>query len=196
MNDLEISFPSPCREQWEGMEPQGCNRRCETCDTIVHDLAALALPEVETLLDSGRKVCVRARIKPDGAVLLADRGASQRRLKALVGASLGLAVAACQHGVTPLYDVSGKADAGARVVVQGNNGVSKVGYANSKGRFKVGNLPAGTYVLTTWVDCSGEKLTVEGIHVGPADVELGEIEGSGHVCIVVGMVERADNPTG
>jgi hypothetical protein len=193
MKDLHISLPQPCAERWENMSPRGPNRLCAACDETIHDLAALTLEEAEALLESDRKVCVRARIRPSGTVVLADRGRTNRRMKALVGASLGLAVAACQTtGVTPLYTVSGLADGGMRVQLKGLDGTFKEVRTDRGGRFRIANLRAGTYELTTWGSCGGEQLTVPPIQITDDDVDIGTIATSDEGCIIVGMMERSD----
>ena len=197
MVDLHILLPRPCGEKWESMAEHGCNRHCHACNATIHDLAKLTISEVSALLDDRDKVCVRANVRHDDTVEFAGEGRAQKRIKALVGASLGLAIAACQtSAVTPLYVISGQADAGMPVTVKGDNGVVKSVRSDRHGRFKVSNLRSGNYVLTTWASCGGEELNVPGIQLGKSNVDTGTVEGGDGGCIVVGMIERALNPQG
>lgn len=197
MSYLHISLPKPCGERWDGMAEQGCNRHCAVCSQTIHEISRLTVAQVEHLLDSTESACVRAQIRPNGNVLAANDGRIGRQIKAMVGASLGLAVAACQTAsVTPLYVISGQADAGVRVTVSGDNGLRKSARTDRHGRFKIANLSSGNYVLTTYASCGGEELTVPGIQVGKSNVDIGTVEGGDGGCIIVGLMERAVPPNG
>lgn len=197
MSDLHISLPNPCGEKWDAMATEGCNRHCAVCSETIHDVSRLTVAEVERLLESREKVCVRARISSDGRVENEGFAKTGRQIRAIVGASLGLAVAACQTGaVTPLYVISGQADAGMRVTVSGDNGIRKSARTDRHGRFKIPNLSSGRYVLTTYASCGGEELTVPGIQVGNSNVDIGAVEGGDGGCIVVGLMERVSPPQG
>jgi hypothetical protein len=197
MADLTISLPRPCGENWDNMAERGCNRHCGACDKTIRDLSQLSADEVEALLANKEKVCVRAQIDADGTVLTVGGAMVSRRIKAVVGASLSLAVAACQHGaVTPLYVISGVADARMAVRVRGDNGTEKTVHSDGRGHFKIPNLRSGNYVLTTWAWCGGQELTVPGIQVGKTNVDIGTVESNSDDCIIVGVMERADPPQG
>lgn len=195
MTDLTISLPRPCGEKWDAMAERECGRHCGACDRTIRDLSQLTADRIEALLANDEKVCVRARIGADGTVLTADNGTVGRRIKAVVGASLGLAVAACQHGaVTPLYVISGTVDARMAVRVRSDNGTDKTVHSDGRGRFKIPNLRSGNYVLTTWAWCGGVEHTVPGIQVGASNVDVGTVETDSDNCIIVGVMERAEPP--
>jgi hypothetical protein len=197
MTDLTIKLPSPCGEKWDNMAQRGCDRHCGACDKTIRDLSLLTANQIEALLANDEKVCVRARIGTDGIVVTAVDGTVKRRIRAVVGASLGLAVAACQTGaVTPLYVISGTVDARMAVRVRGDNGTEKTVHSDSRGRFKIPNLRSGNYVLTTWAWCGGEEHTVPGIQVGKTNVDIGAVDTRNDNCIIVGVMERADPPQG
>ena len=200
MADLEVSFPSPCSEPWEGMAPRGCNRHCASCDKIIHDLSALTVVEAEALLEAEDEVCVRAKIGRDGMIATKGGGSSTaRRLVTTAGASLALAVAACQtvpDGAEPRYQITGKFtwkdfyhDAELR---------SADGRAWPKrrepgtGRFIFDRLPAGVYTLTTIDDC-GTQVEVETITISDSSVDLGLTYPKSR-CIIVGAMVKVERP--
>jgi hypothetical protein len=195
MKDFIVSLPNPCGEKWENMSSRGCNRHCDTCDKTIYDLAKLTIGEAEALLDGEGEVCVRAHIASDGAVKLADSANANRRMRALVGASLSLIVAACQHSVTPLYVLSGTAVAGTRIEVTGDTGTRKSVRSGPDGRFAVRNLRAGTYALKSRSWCSGDESTVEGIQISKDDVNVGTVDSEDR-CIIVGVLVRQDGQRG
>lgn len=198
MDDLKVSLPTPCGQKWGDMTPVGAgdHRHCAACDRKIHDLASMTLEEAETLLDGPGQVCVRARVASDGSVALAGRkSAAARGMKAVVGASIALAVAACQTtGGAPRYTVSGTAVHYMSIKIVGEDGYTKRTQANFEdGHFTIKNLPSGTYRLVMIDDCGTEAVVAEGIVIGEAtgDADVGRVEREGG-CIIVGVLERHD----
>ncbi len=150
MNDLRVSFPKPCTEQWNEMRPDGCNRHCARCDHLIHDLSRLTLDEAEALVASNDKVCVRAEVASDGVVKL-KAGGNRRRIVAVIGTSVGLMTAA-----SPVFaadgkprgaikgEVLGSCSAGSVIATATDGRVyrAKIGI---NGRYKVKRLPDGSY---------------------------------------------------
>src|SRR6185369_252274 len=100
MQDVRVSFPRPCSEKWDEMSPSGCNRHCDRCDKIIHDLERLTLDEAEALLRSESEVCVRAKLDAEGAIQL--KASRKPRVGRLVAASIGmLAMAAPATAAKP-----------------------------------------------------------------------------------------------
>ena len=196
MDDLKVSLPRPCGQKWSDMTPDGQHRHCAACDQTIHDLATLTIEEADALLDRPGGACVRARIAADGSVALAG-GMSRkgRAMKAVVGASMALAVAACQTaGDTPLYKVRGLANAGETVQLYGDDGFHTTTQTSSRdGSFTFRKLPAGTYRLSTR-DCTGNDIAIEGITVGGEadDADVGLINTLNDDCIIIGVFRRAD----
>ena len=186
MKELEVSLPGPCGENWDSMSPRGCNRHCAACDTVIHDLSEMTLEEAERLISASENACVRARIAPDGTVAV-KHGQSTRRIKAVVGGSLALAVAACQTtSVTPLYEITGAVSYGTRVDLLDHRGVVKSMKASYGGEFRFDNLHAGTYTLRTYNGCSDDpENRVEGIALGPDDGHLGDLDELRDKCPVI-----------
>ena len=194
MKDFEVSLPAPCGETWDGMAGRGCNRHCATCDTVIHDLATMSIEDAERLIKEPGGACVRARISPDGTVAL-GKGNAARRMKAVVGGSLALAVAACQTtSVTPLFDLSGRIGGGQQIELLDARGLVKTTNADRRGNFAFRNLHAGRYSLRTYNSrngCEGEEQNlVQGIELSTDDRDLGQVNALYDNCqvIIVGVM--------
>ncbi|MBY6128724.1 hypothetical protein KUW15_08360 [Qipengyuania aquimaris] len=200
MNDLRVTFPKPCSEDWEAMAPSGCNRHCSKCDRVIHDLSEMTTDEIEELARSEDAPCVRAVIMTDGSVATANvADAGKRRIMAAVGASLSLAVAACQTTseprVTPLYTVSGSTDWGTgdrTVTLTRSDGETKRKKVSPRRDFSFNNLHAGTYELRVESWCADP--IVQQIEIGSTDIEVGEIVMESE-CIIVGVMVPASRRT-
>lgn len=202
MKDLDIALPRPCGEAWEGMTPAGCNRLCAACDTVIHDLAAMTVEEAEQLLATPGGACVRAQIGPDGVVRTRNP-ATSRRIRAMVGGAMALAVAACQTtSVTPLFELTGQSHRGQRVELFSNGVMLETAQTDRSGRFVFHNLPAGTYALVTVNSegCEGvaTENRIEGIELTGADVDLGRTSELFDKCplIIVGVMSPLAPTTG
>jgi hypothetical protein len=200
MPDLRVSFPKPCGETWEGMTPSGCDRVCARCDHVVHDLREYTLHEAEALLRAKPGTCVRAQIGADGAVALKPgRGTRARRMVIAAAATAGLLAAA-----TPAYAkrdrppgaISGNVDGygnRVRVTATGSDGQTYRTRARENGRFRIRNLPAGTYSLTFTPSC-GEPRTIENVVVRDGETALPGTQET-DACIVIGLL-RFENDRG
>lgn len=198
MADLKVSFPSPCSEPWEAMAPHGCNRHCASCDKIIHDLSALNADEAEALLEAEEEVCVRAKIGRDGVIATKGGGSSTaRRLVTTAGASLALAVAACQtvpDGADPRYRITGKFPDKQQyyeaelTLADGTRWPKR--REPGTGRFIFENLAPGTYTLSTIDDC-GQRQVIRTITISAGSVDLGKIAPEfNETCFIVGVMIR------
>ena len=148
MSDLRVSFPKPCRERWDDMRPDGCNRFCDKCDKTIHDLSKLTLEEAVELARSTRAICVRAEVNSDGLVEL-KAGRSTRRMVAAIGASVGILAAspaAAADGAKPGAIKGAVLGAcGGSVTATASDGTVYHAKVGLNGRYKVKRLPAGAY---------------------------------------------------
>lgn len=197
MGDLRISFPNPCGESWDAMQPSGCNRFCATCSETIYDLSELTSQEAETLLREPGKHCVRARVGPDGELVLRpSRSGSSRKILVAIGASIGLLTSACETSPrvpAPTGLIVGKVDprSGVKSVkAVSDNGRSYRTKVLSDGSFRFRPLPYGSYSLQFNDDCStwdGDRVTLqESEHSVKAPQNMG-------ICVVVGMAEFEDD---
>ena len=195
MSDIEVSFPAPCSQSWDAMEPRGCNRHCAACDQVIHDLSEVGFEEALSLLDA--EACVRAKITAEGTVALA--GNANRRLFAAVAAPLGLALAACSTTglgeVTPRYEITGKTrytEWGSVAVLTDPAGREWRRNLDSRGAFRFSNLHATTYKLTIERNC-GEPIEVGEVVVREEDVGLSELDWpQAEDCIIIGVFRRVE----
>lgn len=203
MSDIKVSFPSPCSEPWEGMAPAGCHRHCASCDKVIHNLEAMTVEDVEGLVASGEEVCVRARVAADGTVALAQGpGRGRRRLVATVGATMALA--ACQTPmvgpVTPRYQVTaepvGWLDTSSLRLVAQDGTVHRPGRTKD-GRYRFGNLKAGTYTPTIESYCS-DTVFAEPIEVSDTDIDAGKLRFNDgqNDCIIIGVMVPVEGGRG
>lgn len=103
MTDLRIT--SPCAADWNAMSPVSGGRHCSLCAKTVVDLTCLApsqheveLARIATLVQAGKRVCIRTSATRDGRVL----SASRRILTGGMAAMLAMTVAGCQDSGTSL----------------------------------------------------------------------------------------------
>lgn len=197
MSDLRISFPEPCDERWDAMQPSGCNRVCAACSETVHDLAALTAQEAEALLREPGKHCVRAQVGPDGAVNLRPgvSGRSRRMLVA-VSASVGLLAAACEtvpSDAAPTGAIVGKVgdfSMMTHVIAVSNDGQERRARVRADGSYRLKRLPYGVWSLKFIGDCEnweGERVTLqEREHSVPTPANMPE-------CIIIGMAKIEDD---
>ncbi len=197
MTELRISLPSPCSENWDEMQPAGCNRFCAACSETIHDLAALTSQEAEALLRKPGKHCVRAQVGADGALALrpSPSGHSQKMIVA-VGASIGLLASACAtlpNVASPTGAIAGKVETWR--YVQSVEAIDDAGRSyrttvRADGSYRFKRLPYGTYALKFTDLCGvweGERVVLnEGEH------SLKEPSHSAD-CVVVGMAKFEDD---
>ena len=189
MSDIRVSFPDPCGERWEDMRHVGCNRHCDTCDKVIHDLSQMTIDDVGALVRTDPEPCVRAHINRDGFVAIKG-SVNSRRLAIAVGSSLSLVTAACQTGTfPPRATIAGKVESPSfrlRVKVRGTDGTARTAEVNGDGTFEIKNLYYGVYSLTFWDTC-GQWENVETVVVRDSTVELGKVDWEDN-CIIVGMM--------
>lgn len=198
MRELRISFPNPCGESWDAMQPSGCDRICATCSETVHDLAKLTVREAEALLREPGKHCVRAQVGPDGAVSLrpGPTGRSQKMLVA-VSASVGLFASACEtvpSATGPTGAIVGKVAPYSLVTsvrAVSEDGRERRTRVRADGSYRFERLPYGTYSLNFTDPCGtreGERITLrESEHSVDAPADTLD-------CVIVGMAKVEDDP--
>ena len=196
-SDIRVTFPKPCDQPWEGMEEQGCHRRCEACDKTIFDLEKLTPDEVEALLDRKEEACVRARVTPDGSVATAKGTSSNTRaIKASLGAAATLALAACStiggSNVSPRFTIEGEVERWQRndtLVLEGEGRRYK-SRAKTDASFRFANLKPGTYTLTATGYCGDPKVLGE-FTLSEDDVDIGKVNYR-EDCIIVGVFQRVE----
>lgn len=199
MTDLRLRLPEPCPEVWKDMMPSGCNRRCAACETVVHDLTNYDVAGIEKLLKSGQEVCARAVVRTDGTIATRS-GSGMRRAVALLTVPLAMASASVAAAKTE------KADSGSiageeftfglkiAVTVQDESGKTvKKTSVRRNGRYRVKNLPKGTYTLLFQPSCGG-SWTIENVEVSTGETFVPASPDS-EACIIVGKLEIADDHT-
>lgn len=199
MSDLRISFPNPCGESWDAMQPSGCDRICATCSETVHDLAKLTVQEAEALLREPGKHCVRAQVGADGALSLrpGPSGRSRRMLVA-VSASVGLFASACEtvpsaaEPTGAIVGTVGRFSTVTSVRAVSDDGRRRQTKVGADGSYRFERLPYGTYSLRFIGSCEtwdGERITLrERVHSVEAPAEMPD-------CIIVGMAKVEDDRT-
>lgn len=199
MADLKVSFPKPCGEKWEAMAPQGCNRHCAVCDTVIHDLSSMTAEQTEALLLSGDDVCVRAEVARNGVVRTAHPARpGSRRIVAAIGASVSLATAACQPAtisrVSPRYEIKGQLSPmmwSSRALLTSSTGKTYKSWIKGDRQFRFTNLPAGTYSLSFYDSC-GDPHEFKDIVVND-DMDMGELKWVDEdACIIIGKLKLDD----
>lgn len=195
-NDIHISFPKPCDQPWEGMEAQGCHRRCAACDKTIFDLEKLTRVEVEALLDGEEDACVRALVKPDGTVATAKAvSGNERAIKASLGAAVTFALAACStiggSDVSPRFTIEGEVERWQRsdtLVLEGEGRRYKT-RAKNDASFRFANLKPGSYTLTATGYC-GEPQVLGEFTLTEENVDTGKVNYQ-QDCIIVGQFHRS-----
>jgi hypothetical protein len=94
-----IRVTSPCAMRWEALTPVPGGRHCAACQKTVIDVERLSTAELDALVDSGERACVRMATLPDGSVLTRDHPRAPRRAAAWAGAALAASTFACAEGV-------------------------------------------------------------------------------------------------
>ncbi len=63
-NLFQLSIPSPCQEDWNQMTPQGENRHCQKCSTLIIDFTKMSDKEITDFFENNHgKVCGRINKK-------------------------------------------------------------------------------------------------------------------------------------
>jgi len=197
MSDLRVRFPRPCDERWEAMTPAGRARMCVRCDKAVFDLSRYDLDEAEALLRAKPGLCVRACVDADGAVALKP-GRQDGRRRMIVAAAVTAGLLATAGPALAREDhrpgsLAGRVDGGSwggTVVATDREGRTFRARMRANGRYRIGRLPAGTYMLTFDTGCGG-RWTVENVVIGDGESVVRDSE-SPNVCITVGLVEIED----
>ena len=197
MPDLRVTFPNPCHQPWGTMTPTGCHRTCAKCDKVVHDLSRYDVAEVEKLLRDEPDSCVRARLDAFGVVgTKPDRHGSIRRMVAVVGASAGLLVsppviARDKHIDGAIVGTAETFGFKTTATAKDRNGNSYRTKVRTNGRYKIRNVPPGTYTVEFSSDC-GSTWTVEDVVVGDGQVNVAGEPGDDQRCIIVGLLRVYD----
>lgn len=197
MSDLRISFPEPCGESWDAMQPAGCDRICATCSETVHDLAKLTVQEAEALLREPGKHCVRAQVGPDGALSLRPGPSGRsRRILVAVSASVGLFASACETvpsaevATGAIFGTVGRFSGVTYVRAVSADGRERRTRVRADGSYRLERLPYGTYSLRFTGTCGtweGEPITLlEREHSVDETADAPE-------CIVIGMARLEDD---
>lgn len=190
----EVIFPAPCEEPWERMSDKGISRFCERCSTTVHDLQAYSPTELNALLGQLGKVCVRARLNERGEISLRPVDARPvRKFVATLGGGLALMSASAPVAAKPKEpngEIAGTvtdSDWATYVTAKSDDGKTYATKVKRNGKFKLKNVPPGTYQLSYSAACAepwdGEKVVVE--KGKTTDAHASENYG----CIVVGLIE-------
>lgn len=103
MHRERLPIPKPCPADWRAMSGDERQRFCGSCNKHVHDLSAMTEPEAEALVSSGRDLCVRYSVQPDGRVRHAPPRGSVRGVVRAV--ALGLALASTPALAVPMVRV-------------------------------------------------------------------------------------------
>jgi hypothetical protein len=192
MREIRVTFPQPCDERWDAMQPKGCDRQCANCDTLVHNLEALTFDEAAALAGRGGEVCVRARIDAGGRIVLkrsSARGVGRMVLAAAASASA--LVSAVPALAQDKGKIVGKIDStywAPRVIATATDGKVHRAAVRDDGRFWIRNLPPGDYVVTA-TSCDG-VWTVGTVTVKQRQVVMPPAsEPVDERCIIVGMIQ-------
>lgn len=197
VSDLRVNFPKPCNERWENMTPAARHRTCSRCDRAVHDLAQYDVAEVQKLLHDAPNSCVRASIGASGVVATKpERDGSIRRIVAVVGASAGLlisppALAREKHTNGSIIGTAETSASETTVTATDGNGNLYRTKTKSNGRYKIKNVPPGTYTVEFSSDC-GEAWSVKDVVVDNRQVDVTSGP-SDRICIVVGLLEITES---
>lgn len=197
MGDLRISFPSPCGERWDAMQPSGCNRICATCSETVHELSELTVQEAEALLRKPGKHCVRAQVMPDGVIILRpSKSGRSRRILVAVSASVGLLASACETVPAARSStgvIEGRVDSFSMVTTVraiSDNGREHQAKVRADGSFRFKRLPYGAYSLKFIGLC--ESWDGDRVILRESEQSV-EAPAFTHDCIIVGMAEVEDD---
>jgi hypothetical protein len=81
-NKIEIN--SPCKESWDEMNGSEKTRYCQKCKFNVHNFSEMEQGEIDELLKSDDRVCVRLYVRPDGTYMTKNCRAKVKRNRALM----------------------------------------------------------------------------------------------------------------
>ncbi len=81
-NKVEIN--SPCKESWDEMKGSEKTRYCQKCRFNVHNFSEMEQAEIDELLQSDGRVCVKLYVRPDGTYMAKDCRAKKKRNRVLL----------------------------------------------------------------------------------------------------------------
>lgn len=199
MEDLRVSFPEPCGEDWKDMPARGCNRFCARCDQTIFDLFNLDIDQAEAMLAADKRVCVRARIDGEGVVKLRRKSTgNRRRMIVAVSASVGMLMAAGPTAAkekAPQGEIAGKLDTmwpyGMVITARSPDGKEYRSKVKRDGGYRIKKLPPGTYSLEISGGCgedwNGGTVVVHDRGAARHDAT------DPNDCIIVGLIEVAQD---
>lgn len=94
----DVTIKSPCHQNWDEMDGDAAKRFCGLCRKHVHNFSEMSAEEVNQLLATDDKVCVRFRRKPDGTILTKSPIVSRRGWLARATACAASVVALISFG--------------------------------------------------------------------------------------------------
>lgn len=113
--------------------------------------------------------------------------AKSKFVRSALSIALGMCVAGGAYAQSTTGSIHGSAPEGATVVIKNNSGFSRSVTVDASGRYSVGSLPVGNYVVTAKQD--GETVGSHSVPVrvgGGAEVSFGDAEAEMEMVTVVG----------
>ena len=99
---IELSIPSPCSEDWDKMSPEGKDRFCASCSTIITDFSAFTDKELIAFLSKAKDaICGRFDdTQLNRVIAIQETNTTTLFHKIIVGAALATGVAGVAHAQT------------------------------------------------------------------------------------------------
>ncbi|WP_241758660.1 hypothetical protein [Pyxidicoccus parkwayensis] len=89
-----LTIAIPCEMRWKDMTGDARVRHCGACKLSVHNVSEMSTAEVEALLQTDGRVCVRLYRRPDGTVVTGDCRRIWQQQREEAATLLGTAVTA------------------------------------------------------------------------------------------------------
>lgn len=120
-----LRVTSPCPMRWEALPPVDGGRHCDVCRKTVIDVERLSSAELDALVESSERACVRVTTFADGTVLTRDHPRVPRRTAAWAGAAFAASTLACSEAVAD-DEIAWRAESSAPAAPPSTLGESRI----------------------------------------------------------------------
>ena len=81
-NKMEVE--NPCSMDWDDMQGSEKIRNCKKCRFNVYNFSEMTQAEIDSVINTGDRVCARLFVRPDGTYMTKNCSAKKKRNKVIM----------------------------------------------------------------------------------------------------------------